>query len=58
MINTDEYIFNFGQYAFYSYREVLKIDPTYIYWCVSNLPDFQLDEGDYEDLERRLGWRD
>ena len=54
MINPETYVFNFGQYLFYTYNEVLKIDPGYIKWCAENLADFDLPEDAIVELEERL----
>ena len=50
-IDTEEYEFTFGQYKGRSYRYVLKRDPDYIAWLLSQCR-FALNESDRHELER------
>lgn len=34
----------FGRYAGATVREVVKANPGYIKWAISNIPDFDLDD--------------
>ena len=54
MINPDDFVFDFGQYIGFGYREVLKIDPQYIQWCEENIQWFILSDVELGELEEAL----
>lgn len=56
MINTEDYVFDFGMYAGRTYKEILKVDPDYIRWCLHTFhhAGFEISDDDKEELERKL----
>jgi hypothetical protein len=53
-VDLNTYVFKFGQYSFHTAREVLKIDPEYIFWCLNNLAEFDLCPQDIKELKDAL----
>lgn len=52
-INPDTYVFDFGQYNGYNYREVLSMDAQYIHWCYFS-GVIELDDEALTELEEKL----
>lgn len=50
-IDTNSYIFNFGQCDGQSYSSVLSSDPEYINWCHHTIEWFNLDRAALAELE-------
>ena len=43
---------NFGKYNGKKLSEVIKIQPSYINWCILNLDHFLVDDDDLEDFKK------
>jgi hypothetical protein len=46
--------FGFGKYQYVPYSKVIENDPTYVQWCLNNIPDFSLYSYEMEALQVKL----
>jgi hypothetical protein len=44
-------ILSFGKYEGQTIKDVIRVDPDYILWCIDNIEWFELDEEAEEELE-------
>lgn len=47
-------VFGFGKYQYMPYSKVIENDPTYVQWCLNNIPDFSLYSYEMEALQVKL----
>ena len=45
---------HFGKFMGMSLKQILKIQPSYVVWCLSNLDHFVIDEDTISDIEMRF----
>lgn len=44
--------FDFGKYRGMTLEEILKINPSYIYWCVWNILDFHITDNALSEISK------
>lgn len=47
-------VFGFGKYQYVPYSKVIENNPTYVQWCLNNIPDFYLYPYEMEALQVQL----